>query len=211
MIDPHANGRLFTRGAKIEDAKAVLVMIHGRGASANDILSLYDAFALDKMAAIAPQAMGNTWYPNSFLAPIASNQPWLDSALSRIETIVDDLLARGIQSERIALLGFSQGACLTSEFIARHPRRYGAACILTGGVIGPIGMRRDDQGDLAGTPVFLGTSDRDPHVPLDRAEETAAILTRMKATVDLRIYPGMPHTVNEDEIDACRTLLKAIV
>ncbi|HEY2589717.1 MAG TPA: dienelactone hydrolase family protein, partial [Tepidisphaeraceae bacterium] len=145
---------------------------------------------------------------NSFLAPIESNQPYLDSALRRIESIVADLLARGVGSERIFLLGFSQGACLTSEFVARHPRRYGGAIAFTGGLIGPPGTPRDYAGSLAGTPVFLGTSDPDPHVPFARVEETRDVLERMGATVELRRYPGMPHTINEDEIEAARQLIR---
>ena len=164
----------------------------------------------DGVAALAPQAAGHTWYPYSFLAPTAQNQPYLDSALRRIETVINDLIARGIASERIAILGFSQGACLTSEFVARHPRRYGAVMGLTGGLIGPPRTPRDYAGSLDGTPVFLGTSDPDPHVPYGRVEETAAVLTRLGAKVDLRRYPGMPHTINQDEIDACRALVEAI-
>lgn len=209
--DPHADGLVVTRGSKLREADGAIVMIHGRGASAQSILSLYDALELDSLAAIAPQATGGTWYPLSFLAPIEANQPYLDSALGRIETIVAGLIADGLSSDRIAILGFSQGACLTSEFVARHPRRYGAVMALTGGLIGPPGTPRKYAGSLAGTPVFLGTSDPDPHVPFERVEETKAVLTQMGATVDLRRYPGMPHTVNDDELNACRSLLNGMV
>lgn len=206
--NPHANTPLLTAGPSPEKAPATLLCLHGRGASAHDILSLYHALQLDTLAALAPQAAGNTWYPNSFLAPIDSNQPSLDSALQRIAAIVDDLLARGIPSRKIALLGFSQGACLTCELAARNPRRYAALIAFTGGLIGPPGTPRNYPGSLDGTPIFLGTSDPDPHVPFARVQETADTFTRMGAQVDLRRYPGMPHTINQEELDAARSLLQ---
>ena len=209
--DPHADQPVLRAGPPPEEATATLIMIHGRGAGAESILSLYQPLGIANLATIAPEAAGATWYPYSFLAPMESNQPYLDSALRRIETLVSDLLDRGIPSERIAVLGFSQGACLTSEFVARHPRRYGAVMALTGGLIGPPGTPRDYAGSLDGTPMFLGTSDPDPHVPFERVEETAAVLTRMGARVETRRYPGMPHTINQEELDACRTLIQGIV
>jgi predicted esterase len=208
--DPHANQPVATEGPSIQQARAAIVMIHGRGASADSILSLLPMLDAPDVAAFAPQAAGHTWYPHSFLAPLEANQPYLDSALRKIDAVVSDLVARGVPAERIALLGFSQGACLTSEYIARHPRRYGAVMALTGGLIGPPGTPRDYKGSLAGTPVFLGTSDPDPHVPFERVEETEAVLTRMGASVEVRRYPGMPHTINQEEIEACRALLRAI-
>jgi predicted esterase len=211
QTDPHANGPIATRGPAPGDAAATIVMVHGRGASAESILALYDEFEINDLAAIAPQAAEGTWYPQSFLAPISANQPMLDSALNRLEAIVSHLIATGVQAPRIALLGFSQGACLTSEFIARYPRRYGAAMVLTGGLIGPPDTPRHYGGSLEGTPIFLGTSDPDPHVPFARVQETADILTSLGGTVDLRRYPGLPHTINSDEIDACRALLSRIV
>jgi predicted esterase len=206
--DPHADQPLLTAGPAPQDAAATLIMIHGRGAGAESILSLYRALDVANVAALAPEAADATWYPHSFLAPIDANQPQLDSALRRIDTLVTDLLSRGIASERIALLGFSQGACLTSEYVARHPRRYGAVMALTGGLIGPPGTPRNYAGSLGGTPIFLGTSDPDPHVPFSRVEETRDIFERLGATVDLRRYPGMPHTINQEELDACRDLLE---
>jgi predicted esterase len=208
--DPHANQPVLHAGAPLESARGVIVMIHGRGASAESILSLLPELNVDGLAAVAPQAAGGTWYPQSFLAPLPMNQPYLDSALGKVESVVADLLTRGIPSERIAILGFSQGACLATEFAARHPRRYGAVMGLTGGLIGPDGTPRAYAGSLAGTPVFLGTSDPDPHVPFARVEETRDVLERMGATVELRRYPGMPHTINEDEVEACRSLMRAI-
>jgi predicted esterase len=198
-------------GRAVDNADLVLLLLHGRGATARGMLSLYDALELDSVCALAPQAAGDSWYPQSFLSPLEENQPFLDSALRRIEYLVSDLLAGGIPSQRIALLGFSQGACLTLEFVARHPRRYGAAIGLTGGLIGPPGAPRNYPGSLDGTPVFLGAGDPDPHVPFERVEETKIILSHMGAAVELRRYPGMPHTVNDDEIDACRTLLQHVI
>lgn len=206
-LDPHARQPVLTAGPAPENADATIILLHGRGASARDILSLYGELDAEKVAAVAPQAAGNTWYPYSFLSPLEANQPYLDSALGRIDSMVNDLLGRGIPGDRIALLGFSQGACLTLEYAARHPRQYGAVIGLTGGLIGPPGTPRSYPGSLAGTPVFLGTSDPDPHVPFERVEETEVVLSRMGAKVELRRYPGMPHTINEDELEACRRLL----
>ena len=209
--DPHASQPVLATGAPIETAKAALVLIHGRGASAESILSLVPELGVDNVAALAPQAVGHTWYPHSFLAPTESNQPYLDSALGKIDEVVRALIERGMPTERIAILGFSQGACLSSEYVARHPRRYGAVMVLTGGLIGPSGTPRNYTGSLERTPAFIGASDPDPHVPFERVEETAAVLTKLGAKVDLRRYPGMPHTINEEEIEACRAMLEAVV
>lgn len=210
-LDPHADQPVMRAGPSPEHASASLVLVHGRGATAESVLSLYDELALSKLAAIAPQAAGDTWYPQSFLASLEANQPFLDSALRRIESIVVELLAGGITSNRIAVLGFSQGACLISEFAARHPRRYGAIIALTGGLIGPPGTPRDYAGSLEGTPVFLGTGDPDPHVPFERVRQTEAVFRRMGAEVELRRYPGMPHTINQDELKTSRVLLERVV
>ena len=209
--DPHAGQPVMTTGRSVEEARAAVVMIHGRGASAESILGLFPELGLDELAALAPQAAGHTWYPHSFLAPLEMNQPYLDSALAKIDAVVNDLVHRGVPPERIGILGFSQGACLTSEYVARHPRRYGAVMVLTGGLIGPPGTPREYAGSLAGAPAFVAASDPDPHVPFARVEETAAVLTRLGATVDLRRYPGMPHTINREEIEACAALLRAMV
>jgi phospholipase/carboxylesterase len=209
--DPHADQPVVTSGPAIENAPLTLLLVHGRGASAQSMLSLFDALELKTVSALAPQAAGGTWYPNSFLALLESNQPFLDSALRRIESIVAGLMAKNIPNERIALLGFSQGACLTLEFVARHPRRYAAVIGLTGGLIGPPGTPRNYPGSLADTPIFLGTSDPDPHVPFERVKETETVLKKMGAAVELRRYPGMPHTINDDELDASRTLLQRVI
>jgi predicted esterase len=208
--DPHAGQPTLAAGPAPEQAVATLILVHGRGATAESILSLYAELGFGGLAALAPQAAGSTWYPHSFLAPLEANQPFLDSALRRLESLVADLLVRGVPSDRIALLGFSQGACLTLELTARHPRRYGAVMGLTGGLIGPPGTPRDYPGSLHGTPVFLGASDPDPHVPFERVRETEEVLARMGAAVELRRYPGMPHTVNDDELNACRILLQRV-
>jgi predicted esterase len=209
--DPHSGQSILGAGPQPERAAATLILVHGRGATAGSILPLHGDLGLDDLAALAPQAVGNTWYPYPFMSPLAVNQPYLDSALRRLESIVTGLIDRGVASERIALLGFSQGACLTTEFVARHPRRYGAVMGLTGGLIGPPGTPRDYAGSLRGTPVFLGSGDPDPHIPFERVLETEAVLTRMGANVEVRRYPGMPHGINADEIEACRALLRALV
>lgn len=210
-LDPHGGLPVIKAGVAPEMATAALVLLHGRGASADNMLNLFDLLQIDQLAAVAPQAAQNTWYPQSFLAPIESNQPYLDSALKKVGEVLADLNSAGIPSRRIALLGFSQGACLASEFVARNPQKYGALMALSGGIIGPPGQVRQYSGSLDGTPVFLGASDPDPHVPFARVQETSEILEKMNATVDLRRYPGMPHSVNEDEMDACRTLLQELV
>jgi len=209
--DPHGAQPISITGPTPESAPATLILLHGRGDSADGILSLYENIGLDRIAALAPQAAGNTWYPQSFLAPLEANQPYLDSALQKIESIVSDLLSRNIRSERIAFLGFSQGACLTTEYLARHPRRYGAAMALTGGLIGPPGTARNYPGLLFNTPIFLGANDPDPHVPFERVRETETVLARMGAKVQLRRYPGLPHTINEDEINICRDILRDLI
>lgn len=184
-----------------------MIMVHGRGASAEDMLGLATEFVTTDVAYLAPQAAGRTWYPYSFLSPIEDNEPGLTSGLTVIAGLVDSLLAQTIAIDRIALLGFSQGACLSLEFAARHPRRYRAVVGLSGGLIGPPGMPRDYPGSFGGAPVFLGCSDIDPHIPLARVNESAEVFRRMGATVDERIYPRMGHTVNQDEVAAVRALL----
>jgi predicted esterase len=160
---------------------------------------------------VAPQAAGNTWYPNSFLAPIPSNEPYLTSALARVGEVLAQIGAAGLPPEQTVLLGFSQGACLTLEFIARHARRYGAVAGLSGGLIGPDGIPRDYRGSLAGTPIFLGCSDIDPHIPKERVLHTAEVLRGLGAAVTARLYPGMGHAVNQDEIEFVRSMLAQVL
>ncbi len=200
-----------TAGEPLEGAKAAVIMVHGRGDSARGILGLASAIHVPGVAYVAPQATHNTWYPNSFMAPMESNQPWLDSALQTVGAIVDQVVEAGVPHERIVLLGFSQGACLASEYMARNARRYGGLAALSGGLIGPEGTPRDYAGSLAGTPAFLGCSDVDPHIPLERVQESSQVLTRLGAQVDERIYPGFGHSVNQDEVDAVRALLQSVV
>ena len=209
--DPHAGQPVLRSGPRPEDARLVAILLHGRGASAEDILGLANQFSARDIAYVAPQAAGSTWYPNSFLAPIAQNEPWLGSALRIVAGLVEDFTARGIPADRLAVMGFSQGACLTLEFAARHARRYAAIVAFTGGLIGPPGTTRNYTGDFSGTPVFIGSSDIDPHVPLERVQESTTIFRRMNAIVDERIYPGMGHTINADELQAAEALLAAAV
>jgi predicted esterase len=208
VADPHADQPVIRLGPKPDAARLSAIVIHGRGASAEDILGLAREFATTDVAYLAPQAAGNTWYPYSFLTPLSQNEPWLTSALGVIGGLVQALGEQGVPSERVAILGFSQGACLTLEFVARHARRYAAAIGLSGGLIGPPGTPRVYPGSLDGTPVFLGCSDVDAHIPVDRVRESAAVLRTMKAIVDERIYRGMGHTVNDDEIEAVSALLQ---
>jgi phospholipase/carboxylesterase len=209
--DPHADQPILSAGAPVAEAELILILLHGRGATADSILQLYDALELETVAALAPDAAGNSWYPNSFLAPLESNQPSLDSALARVEAIVAELIEGGMPSQRIALLGFSQGACLTTEFIARHPRHYAGAIALTGGLIGPPGTPRNYTGSLSATSVFLGAGDPDPHVPFSRVQETHDVLTKMGATSEIRRFPGLGHTINDNELDASRRLLQRAI
>jgi predicted esterase len=198
-------------GAPFAEAKAAVILIHGRGGTAESMLPLADALGHDDIAYVAPQAADRTWYPLSFVAPLQANEPYLSSALALIAALVADLEAKGCPAEKIGLVGFSQGACLASEFAARNARRYGFVAALTGGLIGPPGTPRNYAGSLAGTPVFIGASDVDPHIPLERVQETTAVLSSFGAEVDERIYPGMGHTVNDDEIAAVAALLDRIV
>jgi predicted esterase len=194
-------------GAPLGGARRVVIMAQGRGAGAGDMLGLAGELRLEGAAILAPQASGSTWYPNRFMAPIADNEPWLTSALGTIERVLEAAVAAGVPHERVAFVGFSQGACLISEFAARHARRYAAIVALSGGVIGPPGTPRDYPGSFDGTPAFFGCSDVDPHIPVGRVQESAELYRRMGAAVDERIYPRMGHTVNQDEIDAVRALL----
>ena len=183
------------------------ILAHGRGATAESILSVADALDLPDLSYLAPQAAGRTWYPHSFLTPIDQNEPFLTSALGAIGALVSDLNGQGVASERIAFIGFSQGGCLSLEFAARHARRYAAVAGLSAGVIGPPGTPRDYAGTLAGTPVFLGCSDTDAHIPLARVHESAAVFRGLGAVVDERIYSGLGHTISQDEIEAVRAML----
>jgi predicted esterase len=188
-------------------ARLTIIAVHGRGASAADILGAAREIGGGDIAYVAPDAPGRTWYPFSFLMPIERNEPHLTAALGTLDAIVASVAALGVAHDRIGLLGFSQGACLSLEYAARHARRYAAVIGFSGGLIGPPGAPRAYSGSLDGTPVFLGCSDIDPHIPLARVHETRDALTVLGASVDERIYPGMGHTINHDELAAARALL----
>jgi len=206
--DPHRGQPIVHRGPAPAAARLVAILVHGRNAAAANILTIADELGLAGVAYLAPEAADRTWYPNSFLRPLPENEPGLSSALGLLESMVGDLRQRGIGSERVAIIGFSQGACLALEYAARHARRYAALAGLSGALIGPPGTPRAYAGAMDGTPVFLGCSDIDPHIPLARVHETAGIFRRLGASVDERIYPGMGHLVGADEIEAVRVLLR---
>lgn len=210
MIDPHANAPVLTTGADPSEAGAAVVLIHGRGASARDILSLARAFDRDDVAYLAPQASGNSWYPQRFLVPREENQPWLDSAYRVVARLVADLGEGGVPPERVVLAGFSQGACLASDYAARNPRRYGGILAFSGGLIGDRIDPSSYSGSLAGTPAFVGCSDVDFHIPAERVRETAAVLEQLGALTTLRLYPGMGHTINDDEITAASAIIDGV-
>jgi len=194
--------QIITTGAPIGQAKKAIIMIHGRGASANSILSLADHLSLAAdMAIFAPQATEHSWYPYSFMAPVESNEPALSSALALINELVDDITKQGISKKNIYFIGFSQGACLTLEYIARHGEQYGGVIAFTGGLIGQTLVTSNYSGDFANTPVLITTGDPDPHVPVSRVEETVVQLTKMNADVLFKVYKGRPHTVTQQELE----------
>lgn len=197
----------ITAGKELGTASHVLMMIHGRGSSAEDIISLSQYLKVDDFTLLAPQATNHTWYPYSFLAPPSQNEPWLSSALDLLNEIVHDLKAKGIVNENIYFLGFSQGACLTLEYVTRNAARYGGIIAFTGGLIGDKIYAENYRDVFSGTPVFIGTSDPDPHVPVERVNATEKILEKMNAVVTKKIYNGMGHTINQDEIDFANKIL----
>ena len=207
----HQRQPILTTGAPLDQARAAMIMIHGRGATADSILELTTEFEQPEFAYIAPQAAGNAWYPYPFTAPLERNEPYLSSGLATIESIVAHLATNGIPVERTVILGFSQGACLSLEFAARHARRYGGVIGLSGGLIGPDGTPRNYPGSFDGTPIFLGCSDRDPHIPKQRVEESAVILKQLGGEVTMRLYPNMGHTVNRDEIVSINGIMSGLV
>ena len=208
---PHQGQPVRMAGEPISRAHAAMLMIHGRGARAEDILSLANEVNLPGFAYFAPQAAGNTWYPNRFLAPLGENEPWLSSALKFVGDVLAEIINAKIPTERIMLLGFSQGACLALEFGARNARRYGGIVGLSGALIGPDDTSRDYHGSLTGTPVFLGCSDVDFHVPRERVEQTAVVLRRLGGEVTERLYPNLDHSVNQDEINFVHGMMQRLV
>lgn len=209
-VNLHQGMPVLTAGAPLGEARAAIVMLHGRGASAEDILDLRHELNAPGVAMLAPQAANATWYPNRFIAPVASNEPWLTSALAVVEDVLQIVAQAGIDASHTILLGFSQGGCLALEYAARTPRSYGAVVGLSAGLIENGDQPRTYDGTLAGVPVLLGCSDVDFHIPLTRVERTAAVLSGLGADVDTRIYPGMGHTVNRDELQAIQALLARI-
>ena len=203
---------MLQAGCKLGQAGAVVILLHGRGASAEDILGLAGAFAHPQLTYLAPQAAGHAWYPESFLAPRAQNEPWLSSALHKVESVVALATTAGLPLSRVVLCGFSQGACLATEFVASHPARYAALIAYTGGLIGPasafsLGAELPYAGELEGTPAFLGSGDPDPHVPWTRIEQSARILRQMGAAVLTERYPGRPHTISPQELAIGRQMI----
>jgi phospholipase/carboxylesterase len=199
--------KIVTAGKKLSEADKVLIMIHGRGGSAEDILSLASYLSVDDFALLAPQATNNTWYPYSFMAPPKQNEPWLSSALSLLQEVVEDVERAGIPSSNIYFLGFSQGACLTLEFVTRNAKQYGGVVAFTGGLIGDKIYPENYKGSFNNTPVFIGSSDPDMHVPVERVYATANIMKDMQADVTEKVYHNMGHTISQDEIDQANKLV----
>lgn len=219
-MDPHQNAPLLHAGASLQDAQLVVILIHGRGATAEDILTLAPYLGTQRVAYLAPQAAGYQWYPYSFLAPLSANEPHLTSALACVQRAVEHGMDAGFAKERIVLAGFSQGACLASEFVARNPAPYGGLWAFSGGLLGAADLEGQSgpdaksftyAGSLPDMPVFIGCSNVDAHIPESRVRKTAEVFGGMGARVDLRIYPGMGHTINEDEMAAARGQLEALL
>lgn len=209
--DPHAHQPVLESGHELTGAAAAVILLHGRGASAEDILALSGEFDLPEIAWLAPQAAGRTWYPYSFLSPIQQNEPWLGSELGKVGQTVEKVVRAGVPRERIVIAGFSQGACLASEFVARNAGRYGGLIAFTGGLIGPPGTEFGYAGKLEGTPAFFGAGDPDAHVPWHRVQESASVLRGMGAEVAAKRYPGLPHTINRDELELAGKLIASIL
>ena len=206
--DPHGQQPIVMAGTPLADAAGALILLHGRGGSAQDILSLGAAIAPAGIALLAPEAAGHTWYPSSFLAPREQNEPYLSSALGRVAATLHAARAAGLKADRIALCGFSQGACLATEFVARNPTQYAGLLAFTGGLIGPLDVPLSLSGDLGGTPVLLSSGDPDPHVPWARVQQSAELLTGIGASVATRRYAGRPHTVLEEEGREAKAMLQ---
>ncbi len=209
--DPHGDQQLVAAGTDLADASAAAILLHGRGATARSIAQTGLQFHHDGLALLAPQAAGNTWYPNPFTAPVERNEPGRTSGLSAIQSAVDRANEADIPTDQIIVLGFSQGACLASEFVARNPTRYGGVVALSGGLIGETINTDDYDGDLDETPAFLGCSDVDPHIPEERVHTTATVVEQLNGDVETRIYEGMGHGVNQDELDYVSGMVESLV
>ena len=208
--DPHGGQPVLTRGRRLGEGRAAMIMLHGRGAGPANIIELADALPHPDFTYLAPAAAGGTWYPFSFMVDTEKNEPGITSGLLAIDRLVGQVVEQGVPRERVILLGFSQGACLASTYAVRHAGRFGGVVVLSGGLIGPPGTMWDFEGNFDGTPVFLGCSDVDDHVPATRVHESAEMFRRMRAEVTERIYPGMGHLVHEDEIEFARGVVSSL-
>jgi len=211
MPDPHANMPVVHAGHDLNGARCALILLHGRGSSAEDILELAKTFYDERIAFLAPQAANLTWYPYSFLAPIEQNEPWLSSAIAKVGTLIENCVTAGVERSSVVVCGFSQGACLGTEFIARYPAHYGALIAFTGGLIGSSESELRHHGSLTGTQALFSSGDPDPHVPWSRVEASARELERMGARVELMRHAGRPHTVIETELEAARSLILSLL
>jgi phospholipase/carboxylesterase len=205
--DPHHGQQVLVAGAPLVEAKAAMIMLHGRGANSADIIGLARVIDRPGIAYLAPDAAGNAWYPRPFMTPAAGNEPYLSSAKAVVARLIAEIGLAGIPHERTAILGFSQGACLALEFAARNPRRYGGVLALSGGLIGDAVAPARYAGSLAGTPVFIGCSDVDPFIPLARVQASAVVMAHLGGDVTERIYPGAAHTIIADEVENVRRIL----
>jgi len=199
-LDPHRDQPIHRLGADLPDAIGAIVMLHGRGASAEDILNLAQAMYHPRLAYLAPSAAAHAWYPHTFLSPREENEPWLSSALNKVDATVQLAIDAGIAKDRIMICGFSQGACLSTEYVASHPAKYAGLIAFTGGLMGPLGIKLSYPGDLEQTPAFFGSGDTDPYIPWQRVQQSAEVVEAMNAQVTLRRYPGRAHTVSADEV-----------
>lgn len=211
MTEPHRDTPTETRGPSLDEADAAVILVHGRGATATGILELSDVIGVESVAYLAPQASDRTWYPHSFLEPIDRNEPGRTAGLARLAGSCAEAESMGLARSQVAFVGFSQGACLASEFIAHNPDRYGGLAALSGGLIGEKIATDDYEGDLEEMPVFIGCSDRDPHIPVDRVQETASVFERLNAEVTVKLYPGMGHGINQDELTHVRQLIAGLL
>jgi predicted esterase len=209
MAGPHDGQKVLRAGTPLEKARAAMILSHGRGASAADIMTIATELSHPDVAYLASEAAGNAWYPHPFTAPLEENEPFLSSALSVVERLLLEV-TRHVPQDRVILLGFSQGACLTLEFAARHAGRFGGVVAFTGGLIGPDGTPRDYSGSFEHTPVFIGGSDVDPHIKKERIVEAGEVLKKMGADVTVRLYPGMAHTVNTDELHSAAQIVETV-
>jgi phospholipase/carboxylesterase len=198
---------MLEAGLRIEEAKKAIILIHGRGGDARGMVDMQEYLPLQDFAILAPQATNNTWYPYSFMAPVAANEPWLSSAIDTVHGLIDEVINSGIPAEHLYLAGFSQGACLTLESAARKAQRYGGVIAFTGGLIGETIDPKNYQGDFAGTPILISSGDPDPHVPVTRVHESEAILKSMGAAVHVKLYPGRQHTITNQEVQDAATLI----